>query len=114
MGGEPIEVTVEGRERFTINVRYPASLRQDVERLRQVLVPIHRAGNNGGSMGSGRTMGLLPGADGTPGATPALDPARLLASNGWNDFDADMGSMDRRAPGMSRSEEHTSELQSLR
>ncbi len=32
IGGEPIGVTVEGRERYTINVRYPASLRQDVER----------------------------------------------------------------------------------
>jgi Cu(I)/Ag(I) efflux system membrane protein CusA/SilA len=53
IGGEPVEVTVEGRERFTINVRYPASLRQDVERLRQVLVPLHGAsgGGRGGDMG---------------------------------------------------------------
>ena len=59
IGGEPIGVTVEGRERFTINVRYPSSLRQDVERLRQVLVadPSHgarRSGAMGGGAGRGR------------------------------------------------------------
>jgi Cu(I)/Ag(I) efflux system membrane protein CusA/SilA len=86
IGGEPIEVTVEGRSRFTINVRYPASLRQDVERLRQVLVPIHRASGGSGAMGGGGTMGAL-----TPGGQ-ALDPAQLLASNGMSDSDPAMGS----------------------
>jgi Cu(I)/Ag(I) efflux system membrane protein CusA/SilA len=41
VGGQPIEVTVEGRNRFSINVRYPRELRQDVEHLRHVLVPLH-------------------------------------------------------------------------
>jgi len=91
IGGEPIEVTVEGRERFTINVRYPASLRQDVERLRQVLVPIHRAQGGGGGNGMGDGMGVMP----------PLDPARLLASNGFNDSEQDMsgGTMGRRGSG---------------
>lgn len=40
VGGQPIEVTVEGRSRFTINVRYPRELRQDLESLRRVLVPL--------------------------------------------------------------------------
>jgi Cu(I)/Ag(I) efflux system membrane protein CusA/SilA len=40
IGGEPIEMTVEGRNRFSINVRYPRELRQDVESLRRVLVPL--------------------------------------------------------------------------
>jgi hypothetical protein len=75
IGGEPIAVTVEGRERYTINVRYPSSLRQDVERLRQVLVPIHRGGANG----AGGTMGAL-GRD-------ALPTGALLASNGSSDSD---------------------------
>jgi Cu(I)/Ag(I) efflux system membrane protein CusA/SilA len=44
VGGQPIEVTVEGRNRFTINVRYPRELRQDIERLRHVLVPLHGGG----------------------------------------------------------------------
>jgi Cu(I)/Ag(I) efflux system membrane protein CusA/SilA len=81
IGGEPIEVTVEGRERFTINVRYPAALRRDVERLRQVLVPIGRTVRAGTDAGNG--MGA---------ASP--DAARdglLLASNGTSDSDPPMG-----------------------
>ncbi len=89
IGGEPIEVTVEGRERFTINVRYPASLRQDVERLRQVLVPIGGSAASGGGMsrsgGGGKgTMGVRMPA--------ALDPSLLLASNGTSDSDPGMSS----------------------
>lgn len=40
IGGEPITTTVEGRERYTINVRYARDLRSDIDRLRRVLVPI--------------------------------------------------------------------------
>ena len=87
IGGEPIEVTVEGRERFTINVRYPASLRQDVERLRQVLVPIGRDARASGAM-DGMSLGV-----------PALDPDLLLASNGMSDSEP----MDMRAPTAGRS-----------
>ncbi|TMA91371.1 MAG: efflux RND transporter permease subunit [Deltaproteobacteria bacterium] len=40
IGGAPIGVTVEGRNRFSINVRYPQDARSDLERLRGVLVAI--------------------------------------------------------------------------
>jgi copper/silver efflux system protein len=40
IGGLPISVTVEGRSRFSINVRYPQDLRSDIDRLRRVLVPV--------------------------------------------------------------------------
>jgi Cu(I)/Ag(I) efflux system membrane protein CusA/SilA len=39
VGGEPITTTVEGRERYTINVRYARELRDDLDTLRRVLVP---------------------------------------------------------------------------
>jgi copper/silver efflux system protein len=39
IGGENIATTIEGRERYPINVRYPRELRDDIERLRRVLVP---------------------------------------------------------------------------
>jgi Cu(I)/Ag(I) efflux system membrane protein CusA/SilA len=39
IGGEPITTTVEGRERYTVNVRYPRELRDDLESLQRVLVP---------------------------------------------------------------------------
>ena len=39
IGGEPVTTTVEGRERYTVNVRYARELRDDVEKLKRVLVP---------------------------------------------------------------------------
>jgi Cu(I)/Ag(I) efflux system membrane protein CusA/SilA len=39
IGGEPITTTVEGRERYTVNVRYARELRDDLPKLRRVLVP---------------------------------------------------------------------------
>lgn len=39
IGGENITTTVEGRQRFPVNLRYPRELRDDLDRLRRVLVP---------------------------------------------------------------------------
>ncbi len=39
IGGEPVTTTIEGRERYTVNVRYARELRDDVDKLRRVLVP---------------------------------------------------------------------------
>jgi len=39
IGGMDIDRTIEGRERYTINVRYPRELRDDVDQLGRVLVP---------------------------------------------------------------------------
>ncbi|HXI57874.1 MAG TPA: efflux RND transporter permease subunit [Polyangia bacterium] len=44
IGGTPIGTTIEGRNRFSINVRYPRDLRGDLEALRRVLVPIAGGG----------------------------------------------------------------------
>jgi Cu(I)/Ag(I) efflux system membrane protein CusA/SilA len=38
VGGENVTTTVEGRARFPVNVRYPRGLRDDLDRLGQVLV----------------------------------------------------------------------------
>ena len=40
IGGMDVSPTYEGRERYKINVRYPRELRDDVEKLRSILVPI--------------------------------------------------------------------------
>jgi Cu(I)/Ag(I) efflux system membrane protein CusA/SilA len=40
IGGMDVAQTYEGRERYQINVRYPRELRDDIEKLRDVLVPI--------------------------------------------------------------------------
>jgi len=72
IGGMPIEVTIEGRNRFSINVRYPRDLRENLERLKQVLVPLQSDGSSGQS-GSTSSMGsVLP-------ETNVASP--LLASN---------------------------------
>jgi Cu(I)/Ag(I) efflux system membrane protein CusA/SilA len=93
IGGQPIEVTVEGRNRFTINVRYPGELRQDLERLRRVLVPL-RTGGGGPAAG---------GMEGGMSAVPQPLPARF-ASAGASDVGPDllaqaMGSGERPASG---------------
>ncbi|MEK7330580.1 MAG: efflux RND transporter permease subunit, partial [Candidatus Eisenbacteria bacterium] len=80
VGGQPIEVTVEGRNRFTINVRYPSELRQDVERLRHVLVPLRMGG---GAAASASGMG------GGVSAVPAASPVRF-ASAGMSDVGPDL------------------------
>jgi len=44
IGGMAIDRTIEGRERYSINVRYGRELREDADQLRQVLVPVAMAG----------------------------------------------------------------------
>jgi Cu(I)/Ag(I) efflux system membrane protein CusA/SilA len=39
IGGKEVSMTVEGRERYPIQVRYPRELRDDIEALKRVLVP---------------------------------------------------------------------------
>jgi len=64
IGGLDLDTTVEGRERYKINVRYPRGLRDDIEKLRGVLVPIP-AGRSGapaaGGMGAPAAMGAAGG-----------------------------------------------------
>jgi Cu(I)/Ag(I) efflux system membrane protein CusA/SilA len=39
IGGEPVTTTVEGRERYTVSVRYAREMRDSLQSLRRVLVP---------------------------------------------------------------------------
>ncbi len=57
IGGMPIEMTVEGRNRFSVNVRYPRYLRDNIDKLKQVLVPLPRASATPGNSMPG--MGAL-------------------------------------------------------
>jgi Cu(I)/Ag(I) efflux system membrane protein CusA/SilA len=63
VGGENVTTTVEGRERYPVNVRYFRELRDDVEKLKRVLVPIQPEGG-GPSGGMGGGMGGSAGAGG--------------------------------------------------
>jgi len=39
IGGENITTTIEGRERYPVNVRYSRELRDDIDKLKRVLIP---------------------------------------------------------------------------
>jgi Cu(I)/Ag(I) efflux system membrane protein CusA/SilA len=61
IGGMNLTTTVEGRERYPVNVRYPRELRNDLERLKRVLVPV--------------MMNASTRATGTPGLAMSAAPA---------------------------------------
>ena len=42
IGGMDVATTYEGRERYKVNVRYPRELRDDIEAVRGVLVPVQK------------------------------------------------------------------------
>ena len=83
VGGQPIDVTVEGRNRFSINVRYPREMRQDLEALRHVLIPLPTKGGARSSSGGG--MGAGPDS-------PDPEPI-MLASAGVSDAEGGMPTM---------------------
>jgi len=78
IGGTPIGTTVEGPARFTINVRYARELRDDLNRLSHVLVPIPTGGGvmpvSAGSAGAGGmgTSASSTGSSGTMGGGPSM------------------------------------------
>jgi len=80
IGGMDVDTTLEGRERYKVNVRYPREFRDNLEALRRVLVPIPAlasqglpsAGANGGGMASGG-----PSSGGPTMGGPAMAGARM-------------------------------------
>jgi Cu(I)/Ag(I) efflux system membrane protein CusA/SilA len=101
IGGMDVDVTIEGRERYRVNVRYPRELRDNVEAIRAVLVPIATqiatqlpsGAPRAGAMGSGASPGgssmgasSTGGGMGDPGASGIVSNA-LPPSGG----DAAMG-----------------------
>jgi Cu(I)/Ag(I) efflux system membrane protein CusA/SilA len=54
LGGMNLTTTIEGRERYPVNVRYARELRSDVERMKRILVPVGMTSSAPkGAMGSG-------------------------------------------------------------
>lgn len=70
IGGMPVTRTVEGRERYPVAVRYKKSFRNDVEAIKNVLIPVGMgtsapAASGGGGMGGGEAS-----AEGRGGYVP--------------------------------------------
>lgn len=78
IGGMDVDTTFEGRERYRINVRYPRELRDNLEALRAVLVPI-------APFASRSSSGTAPGASAGTAAAPmggAMAPAGMNSGMG--------------------------------
>ena len=60
IGGMNVTTTVEGRERYPVNIRYARELRRHLDRLNRVLVPIPEAGPSAASAGGGMGAGGRP------------------------------------------------------
>jgi Cu(I)/Ag(I) efflux system membrane protein CusA/SilA len=69
MGGKPLTVTVEKRERYPVRVRYARAFRDDVEALKRILVS---AGSPMSAQGAGARGGM---SGGMGGAATAAAPA---------------------------------------
>jgi len=55
IGGENVSTTIEGRERYPINIRYPREMRDDIDKLARTLVSVPGAS---GAMGGGAQIPL--------------------------------------------------------
>jgi Cu(I)/Ag(I) efflux system membrane protein CusA/SilA len=71
IGGETVTTTVEGRERYPVNVRYKRELRDDPDRLKRVLIPTP----SGGQIPLGQIADLVI----TQGPPSIADEAGALA-----------------------------------
>lgn len=89
IGGAPITTTVEGRNRFSVSVRYPQDVRSDLQRLKELMVPV-------GDGASQDDAGGMP----MKGTTGALDPSFLpsVPEERWLLAQAMPGMGDQRGP----------------
>jgi copper/silver efflux system protein len=71
IGGENVSTTIEGRERYPINIRYPRELRDEVDKLAHVLVPIPTGGESPTAVGGGSGVSV-------PGGIPAAGVAAQI------------------------------------
>jgi copper/silver efflux system protein len=78
IGGMVVDQTIEGRQRFTINVRYPRELRTDMASLERVLVPVGAGGGMAPGGGAGMAgMGAGSGIPSSGGAVTQVPLAQL-------------------------------------
>jgi Cu(I)/Ag(I) efflux system membrane protein CusA/SilA len=68
IGGMEITQTVEGRERYGVRVRYPQELRDQPEKLAEVLIPVRQVRGGGGDVDGGGMSGMS-GEMGNGGST---------------------------------------------
>ncbi len=72
LGGMNVTRTVEGRERYPVNIRYLRELRDDLEKVKRILVPVRRGGSRGGD-----GMAGMRGGSGGPGSVAHVPLTQL-------------------------------------
>jgi Cu(I)/Ag(I) efflux system membrane protein CusA/SilA len=93
IGGMEVDTTFEGRERYRVNVRYPRELRDNLQELRNVLVPVATfvprplpsgAGNSvaAPSNGNGMTRGGMGALSGMGASASAAVLAAIVEGGG--------------------------------
>lgn len=78
IGGMAIDRTIEGRERYTINVRYGRELRDDIEKLKRVLVPMAQVGMSAGNGNGGSDDGMGGGSTPDSGGVAQIPLGQLV------------------------------------
>jgi Cu(I)/Ag(I) efflux system membrane protein CusA/SilA len=85
IGGMVITQTVEGRERYGVRLRYPHELRDQPEKLAEVLVPVRERRASGGLLASTASQGTGPPSSG--GGMSAMGDAVGGATGGMGGMD---------------------------
>ncbi|MCX5831716.1 MAG: CusA/CzcA family heavy metal efflux RND transporter [Deltaproteobacteria bacterium] len=104
VGGMNLTTTVEGRQRYPVNVRYARELRNDIDKLKRVLVPVTMSASPAGGEGVGGSaagasrglvqvpMGQLADIRIVKGPTAIKSEEGMLSSYVYVDFSGrDMG-----------------------
>jgi Cu(I)/Ag(I) efflux system membrane protein CusA/SilA len=55
-----LTITVEGRERYPVNIRYARELRNDIDKIRRILVPVSLTASSGGMGQASASMAQIP------------------------------------------------------
>jgi copper/silver efflux system protein len=83
IGGMPVSTAIEGRARFSINLRYAADQRSDPQALRRILVPVQPSsgamyfgGENTGAGTSAQAAGMVAPSGGASGAMGSMGGSR--------------------------------------
>jgi len=80
IGGMTITQAVEGRERYPVRIRYPQELRDDPEKLADLLIPVPPARGSAGAGGTAAMGGMAGMAGGASGGGTAQIPLGQVAT----------------------------------
>jgi Cu(I)/Ag(I) efflux system membrane protein CusA/SilA len=92
IGGQNLGLVLEGRMRFPIRMRYAREIRDNIEELRNLIVPVNMASAGSDGMtavrasfrGSGRSGGMSGGMDGVGSGSSAMSTGFESPPNGFS------------------------------